>query len=182
MTSTTRLHTATPCSGAMSARRFGMYVAAKKCKTSLSSKVRYGLPFGELKLIHHRDGGLAAYFGQSTPKFRRFGMTILWTTLKKRALLGGTITLASFRDACRNYPERKALGVDGWRSWELAVLPDTILRAVVSLINKQVSTGSWNHDLETVWMALLPKPTGGLRTVGKTRCTGCGVRRGDQRF
>ena len=86
----------------------------------------------------------------------------------KKQLLGGTVTLKDFRAVCRCYPERKALGPDGWRAWELSVLPDTLLRAVVSLINKRVVSGWWDHSLEAVWMSVIPKPSGGHRCVGKT--------------
>ena len=100
-------------------------------------------------------------------------MTGCWKTTPSRGMRsvncwGGAVTLSNFRAVCRCYPERKALGPDGWRAWELSVLPDNILRAVVSLINKRVVSGWWDHSLEAVWMSVIPKPSGGHRCVGKT--------------
>ena len=74
----------------------------------------------------------------------------------------------TFRWAALHYPERKALGADGWRAHELGMLPDSALQRVVDIINQFVTQGQFPQQLGLNIMTLLPKPSGGYRTIAKT--------------
>ena len=76
--------------------------------------------------------------------------------------------MSLFRRACLRYPFKKSLGPDGWRACELAALPAPLLSLVVTALNLCVSRGTWPSFMCTSFMALLPKPSGGYRTIAKT--------------
>ena len=78
------------------------------------------------------------------------------------------ITVRGFRRAAKVYPMGKALGADGWRAYEFAMLPHECLKDVVWIINQFIHNGGFPEDLGLNLMAMLPKPQGGSRCVAKT--------------
>ena len=64
--------------------------------------------------------------------------------------------------------QKKALGCDGWRAFELGSLPDDALGCFVGCINSFVDEGEFPAQLGLNIMAMLKKPQGGFRCVAKT--------------
>ena len=70
------------------------------------------------------------------------------------------ISLKQFRWAAAHYPAKKSLGIDGWRAYELAMLPDGALSFFLKVVNRYFTSGVLDKGVAVNIMALLPKPQG----------------------
>ena len=70
--------------------------------------------------------------------------------------------------AARCYLDGKALGPDGWRSAELAGMPEQITERLVGDLVAMQDAGLWVFQLLGAEMGLIAKPRGGDRAVAKT--------------
>ena len=80
----------------------------------------------------------------------------------------GGVSVQQLRKASTKYSEHKSLGPDAVESSFLNALPDQVLVFLVGMFRIVGCRGAWPAFLRQVYMALLPKPDGGVRTVGKT--------------
>ena len=72
------------------------------------------------------------------------------------------------RKALVSYSQSKAQGPDAIEVQFLRALPDEIVLFFVAFYRVVSCRGEWPDFVKAVYMAILPKPDGGARTVGKT--------------
>ena len=78
------------------------------------------------------------------------------------------LNVKAFRYALRHYPAKKSAGPDLWLAPLLHALPDQILFFFVLFLRLCQWRGTWPEWLLVIYLAMLPKPDGGSRCVGKT--------------
>ena len=78
------------------------------------------------------------------------------------------VSVWQLRKALMSYSHKKAAGPDAIEVQFLRALPDQILVFFVGFYRTVGHRGEWPSFVKAVYMALLPKPDGGVRTIGKT--------------
>ena len=76
------------------------------------------------------------------------------------------VDIEQLRQALMSFPSQLGLGWDKIHPRAIARLDDTILEAIVRLMERCEETGQWPQEGSLVIIVLLPKPTGGWRPIG----------------
>ena len=77
-------------------------------------------------------------------------------------------TVEDLLSAAKSYPDKKAMGIDFWRTAVFRVLPPEALQSLANVVDSSFKILQWPVQMLLNLMALIPKTAGGERPIAKT--------------